>query len=200
MNELKKANKHIAKFIDSGLGVEDGISRVKSDLNNAFHFSDSDKFTRQAIRECYRDFEDWLNALIISDPPPNGIAAFYFGLYESSGTIGLYITGARRWSLNDPDWACDNFYQPEHDHIELVLFREISKVYSEFNHAGLYLAIAMVTMLIREYTRTSIISLLDDKRRVLYIACGFDDGDLYNVGRLSEGGLQAPGGKWSLFR
>lgn len=200
MNELKTANKYIKRFIESGLGLEDGMSRIKSDMKKAFHFSDMDRFSRQAFRDCYKEFENWLNTLMISEPPPDGIAAMYFGMFESSGTFGVYVSGSRRWSLKDPDWACDTFYLPKSRPIEMPLFTDISSVFSEFNHAGLYLAITVLSVLIRQYTKSSIISLLDDKRRTLYVACGFDDGDLYNVGKLTDDGLQAPSRKLFLFQ
>jgi hypothetical protein len=186
--------------MESGLGVEDGISRIRADLYRVFRFSDEKRFSRQSLRDCYAEFESWLNKLMITEPPPDGVAALFFGLYEEDGKIGISLSGSRRWSLEDPAWACDTWYLPQGGQIEPDVYRDICSAFSEFNQTGLYLSITLLAAMIREYTRKSVISLLDINRSVLYIACGYVDGDLYNVGKLTEAGLQAPRHRFSLFR
>ena len=199
LNEKKHANRCILKFIESGLGLEDGISRIKTDLHRQFQFSEDGRFSRQSLRESYAAFEAWLNKLIVTEAPPDGVEALYFSLYYQDDVIELAVSGARRWSLEDPAWACDTWYLPHDGQIQLAIFTDIAGAFSEFNHAGLYLAITVLATFLREYTERSVISLLDLNRRTLYLACGFVDGDLYNVGRLSEEGLQAPRCRFSLF-
>jgi len=199
MNEKKKADKFIVRFIQSGLGLEESISRMKADLYQEFRFSDDHRFTRQILRESYAVFEAWLNKLMITEPPPEGVAALYFGLYQEDGSIKLAVSGARRWSLEDPAWACDTWYLPLEGQIELPVYKDICSAFSEFNHAGLYLSITLLATFLREYTKHSFISLLDIHRTVLYLACGFVDGDLFNVGKLTDSGLQAAKRKFSLF-
>lgn len=199
MNEKKQANRCILKFIESGLGLEDGISRIKTDLYRQFQFSDDGRFSRQTIRESYAAFEGWLNKLIVTEAPPDGVEALYFSLYHQDDVIELAVSGARRWTLEDPAWACDTWYLPHEGQIELPIYQDIARAFSEFNHAGLYLAITVLAAFLREFTERSVISLLDLNRHTLYLACGFVDGDLFNVGRLSEDGLQAPKRRFSLF-
>lgn len=200
MNERKNANRHIVRFLESGLDLEDGISRIRSDLYRIFHFTGADRFSRQNIRDGYREFEAWLNAIIVTEPPPEGVAALFFGLYEENGTIGLTLTGSRKWNLEDPAWAGDTWYLPEAGQLEPAIYSDICMVFSEFNHMGLYLAVTLLAAMIREYTRNSVISLLDIHRTVLYLACGFVDGDLFNVGKLTHDGLLPPKRRFPLFR
>lgn len=199
MNEKMKASRYILRFLESGLCLEDGISRIKADLHREFKFDDDGRFSRQTLRESYAAFETWLNMLIVSEPPPDGVVALYFGLYQDDGSIKLLVSGARRWSLENPAWACDTWYMPRDGQIELAIYQDICAAFSEFNHAGLYLSITILAAFLREYTERSCISLLDIHRKVLYLACGFVDGDLFNVGKLTDGGLQAPKRKFSLF-
>ncbi len=199
MNEKKHASRCILKFIESGLGLEEGISRIKTDLYREFNFSDDGRFSRQTLRESYVVFETWLNKLIITEAPPEGVAALYFSLYQQDDAIELAVSGARRWSLEDPAWACDTWYLPHDGQIELAIYQDIAAAFSEYNHAGLYLSITVLAAYLREYTERSVISLLDLHRKTLYLACGFVDGDLYNVGRLTGEGLQAPKRRFTLF-
>ena len=199
MNEKQQATRCILKFIESGLGLEEGISRIKTDLYREFKFSDDGRFSRQTLRESYDVFENWLNRIIVTEPPPDGVAALFFGLYQQDGTIKLAVSGARRWSQEDPAWACDTWYLPRDGEIELEIYKDACAAFSEFNHAGLFLSITILAAFLREFTGRSCISLLDIHRTVLYLACGFVDGDLYNVGKLTQEGLQAPKRRFSLF-
>jgi hypothetical protein len=70
-----------------------------------------------------------------------------------------------------------------------AVFREITKIFSEFNMAGYYIATAYTVLMVLDFTRESVISLLDDKRKTMRIACGFDDGELFDIGVLQEKGL-----------
>lgn len=200
LNEKKHANRCILKYIESGLGLEDGISRIKTDLYREFKFSDEGRFSRQTLRESYAVFETWLNKLIVTEPPPDGVEALYFSLYRQDDTIELAVSGARRWSLEDPAWACDTWYLPADGQIELGIYKDIAGAFSEFNHAGLYLSITILATFLREFAERSCICLLDIHRTVLYLACGFVDGDLFNVGKLTDEGLQAPKRKFTLFQ
>ena len=198
MNEFKRANRQIQLFIESGLSLEDGISKIRYDLPRVFRFDDIARFSRQAMRGCYEEFEAWLNSLMLTEAPPEGVCALNFGLFTVSGVVNLYVSGSRSWKIDDPDWACDRFYLPDSS-LQPALYQDISTVISEYNGTGLYLSITILAMMIREYTERGMISLLDIKRKVLYLACGYDEGDLYNVGRLTDQGLQAPKSRLSLF-
>jgi hypothetical protein len=189
MNELKKISKYVKRLIKRKPGIEDGIMRIKKNLHKTFHFYDVRLVNLASVLDGCREFRDWLNNLIISEPPSDDIVAVYFGLFRSEEGLQMYAAGSKIWSPKDPDWACRSDWRPEGRVLMPGLFKEITKVYSEFNLAGYYRAVAYMVLMILDFSRESMISLLDDKRKAMHVACGFDDGELFNVGVLHDGGL-----------
>lgn len=196
MNELRTANHCIKRLIRNVNGLEDGVQAILSDLRRVYRFSDVAKINAGRIGECYAVFEEWLNTLVVSRPMPPGIVGLYFGLYDTRDGIVLYVSGSSRWHPKDPDWACRNDWFPGDGSISTDIYRDISMMFSQLSYTGYYLAVAILVVMIKEYVSNSVISLLDDERQSLCIACGFDDGMLYNVGELFDDGmapLDSPG-------
>ncbi len=195
VNELKTANHCIKRLIRSVNGLRDGIEAILSDLRKVYRFSDVAKVNAGRISACYEDFEEWLNALVVSRPMPPGIVGLYFGLYDTEDGIMLYVSGSSAWDPKDPDWACRNDWFPDEGSIRLDIYRDISMMFSRLSCTGYYLAVAILVVMIKEYVANSVISLLDDERQSLCIACGFDDGMLHNLGALFDDGMAPPDGQ-----
>jgi hypothetical protein len=140
-----------------------------------------------SVREGCREFTDWLGKLVISQPPPEGVIAIYFGIFKTDDGLQLYASGSKLWNEEDPDWACRSDWRPEGRVLMPRVFEEITKVFSDYNLAGYYITVTYLILMILDFARHSMISLLDRERRALYVACGFDDGELFNVGVLVEG-------------
>jgi hypothetical protein len=189
MKQLRIISKHIRHLIKRKPGVEDGIRRIIKTLHGSFRFYDVRLVNRQQILKGCLEFRDWLNQIIISQPPPEDLAAVYFGLFSTEEGLHIYASGSKIWREDDPDWACRSDWRPEGRVLMPELFREITKVYSEYNDAGCYISLAYTVLMILDFARESMVSLLDDKRRSMYIACGFDDGELFNLGVILEGGV-----------
>lgn len=199
MNELARTNKIIGRLIKFRSGLQDGFSLILQDLRHYFQFSDVGKFNIARVEETYKVFEDWLNALIVNQPLYDDIAGVYFGLFDTDNGIGLYVIGSKTWNRDNPDWACRHDWFVDDKILWLPIYKDVSMALSKHNFAGYYLAIALLASMIQEYSASSVISLLDNQRRSLHIACGFDDGVLYNVGRLFDDELIPPdtGGMFS---
>lgn len=198
MNEIRTAGKRIRSLIRGVSGLDDGMAAITEDMRRIYRFSDVGKFNRASISECYRVFEEWLNGLVVSRPMPQGITALYFGLCDTDEGIVLHVSGSCVWDEKDPDWACRSDWLPEEGSIRPAIYRDISMVLSRHSYLGYYLALAVLVVMIKQYVATSMISLLDRERQSLCIACGFDNGELYNVGELFDDGLMPPyeSGMW----
>jgi hypothetical protein len=192
MKDLKAANKCIKRLIKSQAGLEDGIAFIIDDLRRVFHFSDVARFNRTTISNAYKQFEEWLNNLIVSETMPLGIVALYFGLRKNDEDLQLYVSGSRQWDLKNQSWADRKDWFPEGRCAELPIYTDVSKILSSHSFVGYYLAIALLAIMIREYTQSSVISLLDDERQALCIACGFEGGSLHAIGDLYDDGLEPP--------
>jgi hypothetical protein len=190
MNNLNKTNKSVQKLIKRASSLEASIERIKKVLHKTFRFYDVRLANLTSALQCCKEFREWLNHLVIIEPPFEGVQALYFGLFKSEEGLHLYVIGSMLWDADDPDWACRSDWHPEGRVLTPSIFPEISKVFSEYNLAGYYMALAFTALMIREFTRESVISLLDDKRRTLHIAFGFDDGELFSMGTLHEDGLK----------
>ena len=60
--------------------------------------------------------KNWLNQGLRSELP-NEIKAFSFNLFEPAQVdgvkFGVELIGAGKFDENDPDWACDEIWEPE---------------------------------------------------------------------------------------
>lgn len=56
----------------------------------------------------------WLEEVARDEHPPAGIVAYNIGLFESPEGYCAYLSGATRYSEEDPEWARDDTYTPVH--------------------------------------------------------------------------------------
>ena len=56
------------------------------------------------------ELEDWLNEVIVSEQPVDGIRAFRFGLGEVEEGYVLYLAGSKNYDVTDDEWAA---YPPD---------------------------------------------------------------------------------------
>jgi hypothetical protein len=63
-----------------------------------------------------KKFEDWLDKSLEVEIPIE-VKGFSFNLdesaYEEGYEFGVEIIGAKRFDLNDEDWACDEIWKPK---------------------------------------------------------------------------------------
>ena len=129
----------------------------------------------------------WLGQVLSSEPPPETIKAFCFGLFNpvrGNGVIScdLYVSGSRRFDPNDndSDWACwtPDSYFPRSRHADSSALHEIYQLVSgtEVAQPGEY-------VLCLGYACLAIHRILDDLPLdpSLPVAVGFDEGDFIMV-------------------
>jgi len=66
------------------------------------------------------EFERWLDKSL-KENIPTEVKAFSFNLYEPPGGFGIEIIGAAYFDENDPDWACDEIWEPKQRGIEIPI-------------------------------------------------------------------------------
>ncbi len=55
---------------------------------------------------------EWLNEVVRDEKPAQEIVAFNIGLFESPEGYCAYLSGAKTYSADDPDWATEESYTP----------------------------------------------------------------------------------------
>lgn len=62
------------------------------------------------------DFESWLNESLAQEIP-SSVKAFSFNLYEPAFIdgvkFGIELIGSEAFDENDPDWACEEVWEPK---------------------------------------------------------------------------------------
>jgi len=63
-----------------------------------------------------KEFASWLSKALSDEVNPE-VSAFSFNLYEVADEagvkFGIELIGASTFDLNDPDWACDEVWEPK---------------------------------------------------------------------------------------
>jgi hypothetical protein len=104
---------------------------VTAVMREALDFCKS-KYGAQGVERLYElpfeketdEFKEWVQTVLLSEPPPDSIEAFYFGLFDSVGNDRavrpcLYISGSEVFDENDrsQDWACAPAYFPKRRYV-----------------------------------------------------------------------------------
>lgn len=113
----------------------------------------------------------WLES--VDSPAPEGIKAFYIGIFESEdSTYMLHLAGSRHYDKDDEDWACDEDFVPEQQYTELY-----TKDMKDTDWENILNAVVSA---VSRYLKTK----TDDTSSLFYgkiVAVGFDDGNLVRV-------------------
>ena len=127
-------------------------------------------------------FEKWLLDTLRSEPPQTKIRALYFGLFESKSGCQLYVSGANAYEKEASDWACASDWSPKKRYAPLD---QLSSTWSRLAKAGdeswvVIQAIVIVTVRAFFLKNSTGFRKLTGINKV-YVASGFDDGDLYAI-------------------
>ncbi|MBB5320167.1 hypothetical protein [Marinobacter oulmenensis] len=70
------------------------------------------------------DFEqtlyEWINKSLVNGVPSQ-VKAFSFNLYETGSNFGIELIGASEFDEADPDWACEEVFEPEQRQLDIPL-------------------------------------------------------------------------------
>ncbi|HEY5675832.1 MAG TPA: hypothetical protein VIR81_03560 [Myxococcales bacterium] len=112
----------------------------------------------------------WLEEVARVEKPPENIVAYNIGLFESPEGYCAYLSGATRYSEEDPDWARDDTYTPEHRYCVL----------GELDGRGAGEVRRSVIESVRSFL-SSPAGGASFLARARAVTVGFDDGDLVPV-------------------
>lgn len=143
----------------------------------------------------------WMQLVLRSDPPPQSLCAFYFGLFDTHGRFDhknewqqLYISGADQFDPDDEgEWACDPLWMPKNRYPRIRLMKLFGKLcpYKE-NQAGFTLSSSFAAALAMDHA-----SMITEKTGFgsvdeYPIASGHDAGDIHILGYMTPNGLRRP--------
>lgn len=127
-------------------------------------------------------FGGWLLGLLRDEPPSAGIRALNFGLFEGDHGCKLYVTGANRYDEHDSDWACANDWWPERRYAPVEVFSDLYGRLRKIETESWVVAQAVAILLIKAFFEKHGLEVKKVLgKRKLFIASGFDDGDLYAI-------------------
>lgn len=114
-------------------------------------------------------FSKWIKKIESTDLPNEKIIAFNFGLFESSESYIIYLSGSEKYDTEDEDWACDVQYDLKDKYFDLYS--------ADLNNAKWEFILEFSISLIKDFMKTE-----DYKNSFLskseYITTGFDEGNL----------------------
>lgn len=146
-------------------------------------------FDQPEVDSGYAEFKEWLDNNFSIKPLTEDIVALNFGLFESEDGVELYICGSSEWDEEDSDWACNNDYSPEGRYADLAIFQMVEPFFADNYWAGLSLYLGLTVLYVRKYAVDEGFPF-EEARGQLYLATGFDDGDLYNIGLVTGNGFE----------
>ncbi|MGE5372797.1 MAG: hypothetical protein ACM3QZ_12480 [Solirubrobacterales bacterium] len=185
MPNWKLINDCVQELIEVFPRLDSGLNLVQRCVEDEFEVDCPDLIP--AMRASYQEFGIWLADVFQEEPLPAGIVALNLGLFENSGGIQLYVSGAQTWEPDDPEWAHDMIYWPENRHAPSGLLGRIFDEAELDEDACLYLGLAAVIVFTLELAREKP-DLFDAD--TLFVCTGYDDGELYSFGRINPTGIE----------
>lgn len=183
---LDKLDKSIRRLIKRGnefSKTEDFIKDVEKIPKNLRNLVNNPLFSESKTK-----FDFWLNKLFQINEIPSEINGLYFGLFETSykrwfkmrKTISVYVAGSNSWDKNNPDWACDDIFNPENKYLQLEIIEHIYNSEKYNIYTKYFLVLSVIYIYIKYFFEKSLeLEYLINKE--INLALGFDDGDLYNL-------------------
>lgn len=171
----------------------------------AFLYDDRDRrFWRSLdeldFKEDIKQLEAWLNEVLFTEPAPDDISAYWFGLFhpldEHDQPVScLYLAGSNRYLPNEEveDWHTAPAFFPKGRYADSDVLKQIyryahRKDGPETN--GEYFCLWYSSIVVAHLCRTRAPALLGDVERRA-VAVGFDAGDILMLGKLTRAGFQA---------
>jgi hypothetical protein len=193
-DELAGKHETVRQIVASAPKTEDGMLQLidycKRQLPNRIW----DRFNRLDYEKDVKRLGGWFRSLLISEPPPGNINAFWFGLFtackeDGKETFSLYVIGSTSYDSSDDsgDWACitNESFVPKGRYAKSKILSEIYELVSKdeaVKEIGEYvLCLGYAGLAIKEITRGIEPRLLFGLRDSRAIAVGFDEGDFITL-------------------
>ncbi len=114
-------------------------------------------------------FSKWIKTIESNDLRSKDIKGLNFGLYETSESYMMYLTGANHFDQDNENWACEIDFEPKYKYLSLND--------STLNDAKWEYVLDYSTKLIKSYLKNND-SFLNKTEN---ITTGFDDGNLTRI-------------------
>lgn len=194
MADFIKIDNCLSELLRDIRNFEQGKGLVKLIIDNNFEGFCGTMLDEFDLNTSYHQFETWLTELLKNEPMPSEIRAVYLGIFESVNSnsehgVQLYISGSSEWSKEDSDWACNTDYFPEGRYPEIKIFCDLLNLMECYEDVAFFLYLSIPVLFIYGFASNYTGVLLGSKKE-LNIATGFDDGDLYNIGKLTLSGVE----------
>lgn len=148
------------------------------------------------------DLRLWFRALLITDPPDPDIDAFYFGLFtecvgimKKTDVPAMYVGASDRFDPADSycEWACDMVWLPAARYPRVKAFRKLASILTKPGILADIVADAFVFALAEHLATNIEQKLLLGNRPWRAVGSGYDSGDAYIVGYITQDGFSTDG-------
>lgn len=187
MDELILIDSYMNYLINKQPNIEEGINILKSHIINNLKI---EWLNNSIVMESYVEFEKWLNHTFETEPLPEGIIAFNFGIFKSKDGIQLYISGSSTWNKENSNWIYNNNYLPEGRYPYITVFEHITTIFEVNKWIAMYLALGICFLFVRTYALNNAENLLTSNTNSIYFSTGFNNENLYNIGKLTRDGFE----------
>ncbi|MFC7441989.1 hypothetical protein [Laceyella putida] len=142
-----------------------------------------DDWEKLNLAQGYAQFSSWLLRLWKHNPPYDDIQALLFGIFETEKGLQLYIAGSSEWDGEDEEWADEPEYFPEERYPEISSVAAVESLMKQDLVRGIDVAIGVIALFVIHFTIDHAEYLLQSRER-LWLATGFDEGELIQLGCL----------------
>ena len=144
----------------------------------------------------------WFRTLLQREPPDDDVIALYFGIFDR--VIGvfrrrtapeMYVCGSIHFDAADTygGWASGPVWFPKHRYPSIPSLRQLGKALPPEGLLQGIIANAVVFAMAEDLVTHADRSLLLGDRPWLAVGCGYDSGDAYIVGYITQDGFLIDG-------
>jgi len=186
----------LERVVKSDLPVAEGLQRIIHFCETARPHPDWSSLRALDVEGDLRHFQQWLESVLRTMPPPAPITGLWFGLFnpvvQGRVTADIHLIGAP-YDAGDPDWLFRQRWgedTPDSGSAVLDAIYRIAYGHGDGlgNDAEYPLCLAYAALVVRHLARLMGPTLLGDAaHRVLNV--GFDSGDFLCIGAVQKDGL-----------
>ena len=170
--------------------IRGGLSKTLDYCRSKYELQDDRTIDALPIEKEAEELQVWVERVLLNEPPPPAIQAFYFGLFHSISKESpvrpcLYISGSDLFDQRneDSDWACSPSYFPKGRYAisEVLASLERFATNSEKKRPALssILQLSFTGLCVSRIMRRLPKELVLGNRNSRGLAIGFDEGDLF---------------------
>ncbi|WP_221257852.1 hypothetical protein [Flavobacterium okayamense] len=180
----------LKKQIKNKVSIQNGINEIKKLLN----FDNKNLITESELEKLINEFNSFTKKVLKENYLPNDIKGLYFGIFTSIDNnkeyITIYLSGSIISPMEDSeDWNVEPIYLPKMYMIPSY-FEIIKSSNVELNgELEVLIYNGILNLIILENIETYKENIIKSSNEI-YIGCGFDSGETYILGKLTQQGLK----------